>query len=57
MKTKSQQSRSRDGALSLLDMAIDDLALLEDASSVQLIKNAFVSVGVLLATIRVRPGL
>ena len=57
MSTNSLQSEGRDGAHSSLTASIGALNIAEQNSSLKPAKTAFGTVGVLLATIRVRPSL
>ena len=54
MATSSQPQKGRDGALSMLNGAIEVLNLAKEISSVTPAKAVFGSVSVLLAMIRVR---
>ena len=54
MSLKSQRPKGRDGALSLLNAAIEVLNLAKEASSITPAKAAFGLVSALLAMIRVR---
>lgn len=54
MATKSKQKKGRDGALSLLNVAIDGLNLAKEISSATPAKAVFGLVSVLLAMIKVR---
>ena len=54
MATKSKQPNGRNGALSLLNVAIDGLNLAKEISSATPAKAVFGSVSVLLAMIKVR---
>jgi hypothetical protein len=53
MATESQRPKGRDGALSSLDKAINDLNRANDAMGAIPAKAVFASAGVLLTTIRV----
>ena len=53
MATKSQKSKTRDGLLSSLDVAIDVLNLAKEISNATPAKAVFGSVGTLLAMIKV----
>ena len=55
MNPSSQQQKRRDGALSLLDAAIEAMNLAKEISSMTPAKAVFGSVGILLTMIRVRP--
>ena len=54
MDANSQQPKGRDGALSLLNTAIEALNIANDLSSITPAKAVFSSVGTLLTMIRVR---
>ena len=54
MATNPQRPKGRDGALSMLNAAIDILNLAKEISSITPAKAVFGSVSVLLAMIRVR---
>jgi len=54
MEAKSQRPNEREGAISALNMAVEDLNVAEKASSIPPTKAVFGSVIVLLALIRVR---
>ena len=54
MDTKSQQPKGRDATISTLNLAIEALNLLKDASGIVPAQIAFTSVSALLAMIRVR---
>jgi len=53
MKAESQRSKGREGALLELNMTIETLNLVKDASGIALTEALFGSVSVILATIRV----
>jgi len=53
MKTTSQQSRGREGTISLLNAAIDAMNLAKEASGITPAKAAFGSAAVLLTMIKV----
>ena len=55
MDTNSQRQNGHDAALSTLNVAIEDLNLAKEVSSVTPAKAVFSSVSVLLPTIRVSP--
>ena len=55
MVSKSQQQKGRDGAVSKLNEAIEDLNRAEEATSIAPAKTAFGSTSALLPTIRVSP--
>jgi len=54
MAAKSQRPKGRDGALSLLNVAIDTLNLAKEVSSITPAKAVFGSVTILLTMIKVR---
>jgi len=54
MDANSQQPKRRDGALSLLNVAIETLNLAEEVAGIAPAKAAFGSVSVLLTMVRVR---
>ena len=54
MATKFQRPKGREGALSLLNAAIDAVNLAKEASSITPAKAAFGAAGVLLTMIKVR---
>ena len=53
MNPKSQRPKDREGAISALDTAIEDLNLAQKVSSITPAKGGFGTVGILLADIRV----
>jgi len=53
MAVKSQRPKGRDGALSLLNVAIDALNLAKEVSSITPAKAAFGTVSILLTMIKV----
>ena len=54
MATKSQRPKGREGALSLLNAAIEAVNLAKEASSITPAQAAFGAAGVLLTMIKVR---
>ena len=54
MDANSQRPKGRDGPLSLLNIAIEAINLVNDLSSITPAKAVFASVGTLLTMIRVR---
>ena len=53
METKSQRPEGRDGVLSTLDVAVDELNLAKELSSITPAKAVFGSVVILLTMIKV----